>query len=610
MNSKNNKKIVPLLLFVFTLMVSTKTLMAQSTIFFNNGAQVYAAPASILHLNGSFQNDNTINTSNVFENNGVMTIANSNTPGTVTLTNNSVLQGNGTYLVEQDWINDATFIAANSTVNLNGNLPELITSTNNTVTTFNNLVLTGTGTGNNRKKILQLVNAQIDLNGTLIINDRELETGTNTLFVLNPSPACITNTTTPGSEGFVSSSFNAGGSGYLSRATNVASGYLYPTGSSVGTTRYRPVLLTPASSGNNTYTARLGNNNATIDGFSTTSLDTGMCAVNLLFYHEITRSAGNDNADIEIFYDSSGDGLWAGMAQWNTPASAIWNNMGTTIASTGSPFNSIEKISWSDFSNSPYILSKQKPPAPTLVCPSVCANSEGNIFSATGTDSIYNWTSPAGTTIASGQGSNSVAIDWSILSGTVSVTTASVPGCESEPATCMVSVSNPLSADFTSLTLENHFYNFSDLSSGGITSWQWDLGDGKSSSAQNPEHIYLTCGLHQICLTVSDGFCSDSSCTNMVVNELAIIPNVFSPDGDGINDVFFINNTCLNDFHLEIYNRWGQKIFETSTGGWDGRTTSGNMASEGTYYFIFKGVSAITSTDYSTNGYLTLVRNE
>jgi gliding motility-associated-like protein len=604
-------KLLNIKILILLILFGISIVVAQPTILYNNGAKVYTAPASILHLNGTFQNDNSLGTPEVFENNGVMTIANNNTSGTAILTSNSILQGNGTYLIEQDWINDATFIAANSTVDLNGNTQQFITSTNNTVTTFNNLILSGTGTGNNRKKTLQLVDAQISPTGSLTINDRELETALNTLFVLNPSPACITNTTTPGNEGFVSSTFNNGGSGYLSRITNSTSSYLYPTGSSNGNVRYRPVIITPASSANNTYTARLGNNDATADGFATTAIDTFMCTINHLYYHEILRSAGIDNANVDIYYDGSADGLWDGIANWNTPSVNLWNNMGLVTTSSNIPLNSILKTSWNNFSNSPYALSRQKPAPPVLSCTDVCANSSGNVFTASGSTTAYNWTSPSGTTITSGQNTSSVSIDWNDTSGTINVTALSDLGCESTLASCFVNTaSGSLNAQFTSHTLENHYFNFTDLSTGDATQFLWDLGDGQTTIVQNPEHIYFACGSQQVCLTVSNGVCSDSACTDIVVNELAIIPNVFTPDGDGVNDIFFINNTCLEGYLLEIYNRWGQKIFESTTGGWDGHTTAGNIASDGTYYFIFKGTSSISQKDYSTEGYLSLIRSK
>jgi gliding motility-associated-like protein len=574
------------------------------TIFFNNGASVFASSGAVVQVNGGLQNDGA---SAVLENNGTITVANSGTPGTVFLTNGSTMQGNGQYFVEQDWSNSATFNAGTSTVTLDGDLQQFISTTNGTVTTFNNLTLTGTGVGNDRKKTLQSVNANVGATGVLSINDRELETLTNTFFVLNPATTAVTNSTVVGSEGFVSSS--VGGS--LSRATNTTSMYRFPTGSSVGTTRYRAVQLTPATAAANVFNARLGNNNATVDGFSIAALDTTICNVLSLFYHQINRTSGTDNAGIDVFYDQAADnGLWDALAQFNTPTAAIWNNMGAVTNTSAVPFNDVLKVNWSDFSNSPYILARVKPAMPVLACTDVCANSQGNTFTATGTGTTFTWTGPAGTTIASGQGTNSVDVDWGSTSGPLTVTTTSAAGCASNPATCSVTANVTPVASFDTIS-SGFTYNFSDLSTGTITSWAWDFGDGSTSSSPNPSHTYSGNGLQTVCLTVSNNGCADSICRTVTIDatDFINIPNVFTPDGDGINDLFYIDNAGLTEYRLDIFNRWGVKVFQSESAGekWDGRSTSGELLSDGTYFYILKAIS-VTKKDYSTKGYIQLIR--
>ncbi len=219
------KKIVCKSMAVMALIAGISSVSEAQTIFFNNGAQIFTASAAIVQVNGGFQNDGAAGTTPVFENNGTMTIANSGTPGSVFLTNGSTLQGDGTIFVEQDWTNDATFTADNSTVNFNGDLQQFITSTIGTVTTFNNLTLSGAGaTVADRKKTLQLVNARVGTSGILTINDRELETQTNTMFIDNPAVTAVTNTTTFGAEGFVSSAFG----GTLSNLSSVYHGVSTP----------------------------------------------------------------------------------------------------------------------------------------------------------------------------------------------------------------------------------------------------------------------------------------------------------------------------------------------------------------------------------------------
>ncbi len=587
------------LLMLIAIGFSTKA----QTIFFNNGATVFAATGAVVQVNGGFQNDGATAS---LTNDGTITVANSGTPGTVFLTNGSTMQGNGQYFVEQDWSNSATFTAGTSTVTLNGNLQQNITTTNATVTTFNNLVLTGTGVAANKKKTLQGVNANIGASGILTINDRELETLTNTMFVLNPSTAAITNSTTVGSEGYVSSSVG----GRLSRVTNTASAYLYPTGSSVVTTRYRPVVITPASTAANTYTARLGNNDATTDGFNTAALDTTMCTVNNLFYHEINRAAGTDNANIDIFYNQTADGGWDGMAQWNTPTATLWNNMGTVTATAGVPLNDVLKVNWADFTNSPYALARIKPNTPTFACNDVCANSTGVIYTATGSSGTYTWTVPGGSTITSGQGTSSINVDFGSISGPITVSAASALGCASNLASCSVTVNSVPTAAFDTAST-GFTMNFTDLSTAPVNSWLWDFGDGGTSTSQNPSHTFGSNGPQNVCLTASNNGCSDQICYTVFIdgNDFIYIPNVFTPDGDNINDLFFITSGGLKEYKLEIYDRWGLKVFSSENAGekWDGRTTAGVICTDGTYYFILKAIS-VTTKDYSTTGYIQLIR--
>jgi gliding motility-associated-like protein len=607
----NSKKVFSKSLAMLVLTGGLATSSFAQNILFNNGALVYTAPLAIVQVNGGFQNDGgtPVGTTPTFENNGTMTISNSGTPGTVRLTNGSTLQGNGTYFVEQDWINDATFTANNSTVNFNGDIQEFITSTIGTATTFHNLILSGIGVGTaNRKKTLQLVDANVDATGVLTINNRELETQTNKMFVLNPATTAVTNTATFGAEGFVSSSLN----GFLSRATNSAAIYSFPTGSSVGTLRFREIQLTPSTAGANTFTARLGNNIATADGFDVTQLDTTMCKVTAKFYHQITHTAGVDNAAIDVFYDQAADGPWDGLAKWNSPTGALWNNMGVVTASTAATYNDNKKATWSDFSNSPYILSRAKLADPIFTCADVCVNSTGNVFNASG-GTNYVWTTPPGTTITSGVGTSSISVDWGLTGGVITVMDTNSLGCFSDLLSCTVNVSTPPAANFDTTSI-GFTYNFSDLSTGGATSWAWDFGDGSTSTSQNPTYSFSGNGPMTVCLVASNSNnCSTSICEtiDVNVNEFINIPNTFTPDGDGSNDQFYIANSGLKEYNIEIYDRWGLKIWESASANekWDGRSTAGVEMTDGTYFFILHAVS-VTKKDYSQRGFINLLRKK
>ena len=67
--------------------------------------------------------------------------------------------------------------------------------------------------------------------------------------------------------------------------------------------------------------------------------------------------------------------------------------------------------------------------------------------------------------------------------------------------------------------------SFTDTSAGSPTSWNWDFGDGNSSTAQNPTHVYATAGTYDVKLVVSDGSNSDSITKTgyIVVNQLPMV---------------------------------------------------------------------------------------
>ncbi len=122
----------------------------------------------------------------------------------------------------------------------------------------------------------------------------------------------------------------------------------------------------------------------------------------------------------------------------------------------------------------------------------------------------------------------------------------------------------------------------------------WNFGDGTNSSIPNPSHTYLP-GVYTALMVVNPNTsCADSiqQTINSTANALQKIniPDIFTPNNDGINDEFEIAglNMC-EDYHLEIYNRWGQKIFETKTPEityWNGTNGDKNKIVEGMYYYI------------------------
>lgn len=99
--------------------------------------------------------------------------------------------------------------------------------------------------------------------------------------------------------------------------------------------------------------------------------------------------------------------------------------------------------------------------------------------------------------------------------------------------------------------------------------------------------------------------CFISDQLNVIIN--VPLPNVFTPDGDGVNDVFFGGDKFADrEFHLEVFNRWGNRLYAGNS-GWDGMY-KGAEVPPGTYYYALQ----LKSPDGSTKtfkGTVTLVRN-
>ena len=168
-------------------------------------------------------------------------------------------------------------------------------------------------------------------------------------------------------------------------------------------------------------------------------------------------------------------------------------------------------------------------------------------------------------------------------------------------------------ADFTSSPdIASVYYpvEFTDASIVAVE-WDWSFGDGFTSSLQNPTHLYADRGTYTVCLvaTNADG-CSDTTCREIIITALSLldVPNAFSPNGDGTNDVFLPLNYGLTDFLFRVYNRWGELIYETTdpTKGWNG-IYNGVEQEMDVYVYTVSGKGE-DNVFYSKQGNFTLVR--
>ena len=146
---------------------------------------------------------------------------------------------------------------------------------------------------------------------------------------------------------------------------------------------------------------------------------------------------------------------------------------------------------------------------------------------------------------------------------------------------------------------------------------EWDFGNNSRSNEKNPYISYSYEGNYIVSLIINKG----SECENEIQKEVEItqyltneitIPNVFSPNGDGINDVFELQNlrNDCDDYELYIYNRWGVLV-HSSKGNkltWDGTNNkelflkNKTPLAQGVYYYIFK------SKTYKQEGTIELLK--
>jgi len=142
--------------------------------------------------------------------------------------------------------------------------------------------------------------------------------------------------------------------------------------------------------------------------------------------------------------------------------------------------------------------------------------------------------------------------------------------------------------------------------------YQWNFGDDSTSNAFSPSHKYAKVGTYAVSLKVrSADNCKDSLVVQNAVTVLPAadlrFPTAFSPNGDGVNDIFLPVFEGIRKYELNIYNRFGYLVFSSKdiNTGWDG-TCGGQLCAMDTYVWkVF--ASNLTGTPFILSGDVTLV---
>ncbi|MBL7913370.1 MAG: gliding motility-associated C-terminal domain-containing protein [Bacteroidia bacterium] len=170
----------------------------------------------------------------------------------------------------------------------------------------------------------------------------------------------------------------------------------------------------------------------------------------------------------------------------------------------------------------------------------------------------------------------------------------------------------PLNVSFTNLSASSS----TATGASSITS-VWSFGNGQSqittSTSISPVTTYSNAGTYTVTMYVVKGACLDTvyKVIKVELPSKLEVPNVFTPNGDGSNDVFFLKVANVAEINAIIFDRWGNKVYESnSTTGnieWDGKSSAGKELPAGTYFYIIKATGKDDRT-YDQKGNVSIYR--
>lgn len=206
---------------------------------------------------------------------------------------------------------------------------------------------------------------------------------------------------------------------------------------------------------------------------------------------------------------------------------------------------------------------------------------------------------------------------------TASVTIADDLGCEVVyPLNPVTVVDDNLAADFNinpNPAKQDETVQFTDLSASPgapLVYWQWDFGNGQvanSTNTGNSSIAYPTSGYYNVTLTVTNSIgCTDTHTEQIFIQDPDTwVPNVFTANGDGVNDTFDLYKDWFSEFHVIIFNRWGNVMSEKDRDPnnplllWDGTNNGGAKCVDGVYFYHLTGTMK-GGTTVDKEGFVTL----
>lgn len=209
----------------------------------------------------------------------------------------------------------------------------------------------------------------------------------------------------------------------------------------------------------------------------------------------------------------------------------------------------------------------------------------------------------------------------SLCAGSFNIAIRNADGCI---GTAQATVTEPpaVTADFAHLPIPANInaptIDFHDQSEHAVA-WVWDIAGLASSTDQNPRYTFSDKypGVYEVCLVAIDNHgCRDSICHEVVIDNVlqTYIPNAFTPDGNGVNDSWWMvrNMDDVTDFHMRVFDRWGEVVFESTDPNiaWDGtfRNGGGEILKQDVYAYrcTFQLISTAGAREYM--GHVSLLK--
>lgn len=283
-----------------------------------------------------------------------------------------------------------------------------------------------------------------------------------------------------------------------------------------------------------------------------------------------------------------------------------WNNGMSvdciTVSPAGSTLFSVTVTDANSCSNSDSVLISVTPvPVPFIAGDSITCSNESLALTASGGTS-YLWST--GDT-------DSVAVVNPYVDSTFYVTVSN-GNCSADDSVFVTVLPAPdVSNAGVSPDTTIHFGDKAALSATGNGSYAWFPGDHLScTDCANPVAGPDSTTVYYLTVTAANG-CTFTDSVIVIVDYPAgevFVPNIFSPNGDGQNDVLFVYGRYIDKIELYIYDRWGEKVFETTdkTKGWDG-TYKGKLLNTAVFAYYLKAYLSDGAV-YEKHGNTTLSR--